>query len=123
MRDGNLVWSRELSSHAGLDVDARQVYVTDDQDSVLALDRANGGTFWKQAEMTGRRLSAPLVTTDHVVVGDLEGYLHWLRKEDGRIVGRIRATSKAILAPPVVARDIVFVQGQGGTLGAFRAGG
>jgi outer membrane protein assembly factor BamB len=123
MRDGNLVWSRDLSSHAGLDVDARQVYVSDDTDAVLALDRAAGGTFWKQPEMTGRRLSAPAATTDHVVVGDFEGYLHWLRKEDGLIVGRIRATSKAIIAPPVVAGDIVFVQGQGGTLGAFRAGG
>lgn len=122
MRDGNLVWSRNLSSHAGLDVDARQVYVSDDADAVLALDRAAGGTFWKQAEMTGRRLSAPAATTDHVVVGDFEGYLHWLRKEDGLIVGRIRATSQAIIAPPVVAGDIVFVQSQGGTLGAFRAG-
>jgi outer membrane protein assembly factor BamB len=123
MRDGNLGWSRDLSSYAGLDVDARQVYVINDADAVLALDRATGGTFWKQPEMTGRRLSAPAATTDHVVVGDFEGYLHWLRKEDGRIVGRIRATSKAIIAPPVVAGDIVFVQDQGGTLGAFRAGG
>jgi outer membrane protein assembly factor BamB len=123
MRDGNLVWNRDLSSHAGLDVDARQVYVSDDADAVLALDRAAGGTFWKQAEMTGRRLSAPAATTDYVVVGDFEGYLHWLRKEDGRIVGRIRAASKAIIAPPIVAGDIVFVQSQGGTLGAFRLGG
>ena len=123
MRDGNLVWSRNLSSYAGLDVDARQVYVSDDADAVLALDRATGGTFWKQPEMTGRRLSAPAATTDHVVVGDFEGYLHWLRKEDGLIIGRIRATSKAIVAPLVAAGDVVFVQGQGGTLAAFRAGG
>ena len=123
MRDGNLIWNRDLSSHAGLDVDARQVYVSDDADAVLALDRAAGGTFWKQAEMTGRRLSAPAATTDYVVVGDFEGYLHWLRKEDGRIVGRIRAASKAIIAPPIVVGDIVFVQSQGGTLGAFRPGG
>ncbi len=123
MRDGNLVWSRDLSSHAGLDVDDRQVYISDDADAVLALDRASGGTLWKQPELTGRRLSAPAAAADHVVVGDLEGYLHWLRKEDGQIVGRIRTTSKAIIAPPVVVGGIVFVQGQSGTLGAFRAGG
>ncbi len=123
MRDGNLVWSRELSSHAGLDVDARQVYVSDDADAVVALDRATGGTFWKQAELTGRRLSAPAATTDHVVVGDFEGYLHWLRKDDGRIEGRVRAAGKTITASPVVAGNIIFVQGQSGMLGAFRAGG
>ncbi|HRY15298.1 MAG: outer membrane protein assembly factor BamB [Candidatus Competibacteraceae bacterium] len=123
MRSGNLVWNREVSSYAGLDVDARQVYVSDDTDAVLALDRVTGGTFWKQAELAGRRLSAPGATSGYVVVGDFEGYLHWLRKEDGRIVGRIRATNKSIITPPVAVGDMVFVQGQGGTLSAFRAGG
>lgn len=123
MRDGNLVWNRDLSSHAGLDTDARHVYLSDDTGAVLALDRASGGTLWKQPELAGRQLSAPAATSDYVVVGDLEGYVHWLRKEDGRIVGRIRAANKAIVAPPVVSGDTVFIQGQGGTLGAFRAGG
>lgn len=122
MHSGNLLWNRELSSYAGLDVDERQVYVSDDTDAVLALDRRSGGTLWRQAELTGRRLSAPVATRDHVVVGDFEGYLHWLSKDSGKIVGRIRATSKAIVAPPFVAGDSVFVQGQGGGLGAFRAG-
>lgn len=122
MRDGNLVWNRDISSHAGLDVDARQVYISDDTDAVIALDRASGGTFWKQPELTGRRLSAPAATRDHVVVGDFEGYLHWLRTEDGQLVGRIGMGSQAIIAPPVTGADIVFVQDQGGTLGAFRIG-
>lgn len=122
MRNGNLLWNRELSTYAGLDVDERQVYVSDETDAVLALDRRNGGTLWRQAELTGRRLSAPVATTDHVVVGDYEGYLHWLSKDSGRIVGRIRVAGKAIVAPPLAVGDTVFVQGQGGALGAFRAG-
>ena len=122
MRSGNLLWNRELSSYAGLDVDEGQVYVSDDTDAVLALDRRSGGTLWRQAELTGRRLSAPVATRDHVVVGDFEGYLHWLSKDSGRIVGRIRAAGKAIIAPPLAAGNTVFVQGQGGSLGAFRAG-
>ena len=122
MRGGNLLWNRELSSYAGLDVDERQVYVSDDTDAVLALDRRSGGTLWRQAELTGRRLSAPVATRDHVVVGDFEGYLHWLSKDSGKIVGRIRAAGKAIVAPPLAAGDTVFVQGQSGALGAFRAG-
>ena len=122
MRGGNLLWNREVSSYAGLDVDERQVYVSDETGAVLALDRRTGGVLWKQAELTGRRLSAPVATRDHVVVGDFEGYLHWLSKDSGKIVGRIRAASKAIVAPPFAAGDTVFVQGQGGALGAFRAG-
>jgi len=131
MRSGNPVWSRALSSYAGLDVDTQQVYVSDDADAVLALDRRDGGTLWKQAELSGRRLTAPVATDDYVVVatddyvvvGDFEGYLHWLNKSDGRIVGRIRAAGKEIIAPPIAAGNIVFVYGKNGSLGAFRAGG
>lgn len=122
MRNGNLVWNRELSSYAGLDVDAKQVYVSDDADAVLALDRRSGGALWKQPELTGRRLSAPAATDEYVVVGDFEGYLHWLSKNSGAVVGRIRAAGKSIVAPPLAAGNVVFVQGQGGTLGAYRAG-
>lgn len=122
MRNGNLTWSRDLSSYAGLDVDNRQVYVSDDTGAVLALDRRNGASLWKQSELTGRRLSAPVVSGNYVVVGDFEGYLHWLSKDSGKIVGRIRAASKGVVAPPLAAGDIVFSQGQGGDLGAFRIG-
>ena len=123
MRGGNPVWNRPLSSYAGLDVDARQVYVSDDTDAVLALDRRDGSPLWQQTDLKGRRLSAPVATDNHVVVGDFEGYLHWLDKSDGRIVGRIRAAGKGFSAPPVAAGNIVFVYGDNGALGAFRAGG
>jgi outer membrane protein assembly factor BamB len=123
MRGGNPVWNRPLSSHAGLDVDDRRVYVSDDTDAVQALDRRDGGTLWQQAELSGRRLTAPAATENHVVVGDFEGYLHWLDKSDGRIVGRIRAAGNGFSAPPITAGNIVFVYGNNGTLGAFRAGG
>ena len=123
MRGGNLLWNRDLSSYAGIDVDARQVYVSEDTGAVLALDRRNGGTLWKQPELTGRRLSAPVAAEDYVVVGDYEGYLHWLSKDSGRIVGRIRAGGKGIIAPPVAAGNTIFVQDRNGALGAFRAGG
>ena len=123
MRSGKPLWNRALSSYAGLDVDARQVYVSDDADSVLALDRRDGGTLWNQNELSGRRLTAPAASDDYLVVGDFEGYLHWLDKNDGRIVGRIRAAGKAIIAPPLTAGNTIFVYGKNGALGAFRAGG
>ena len=33
---------------------------------------------------------------DHLVVGDLDGYVHWLSADDGRILGRTRVGSGAI---------------------------
>lgn len=123
LRDGSILWNQALSSHAGLDADRRQVYVVDDQDVVWALDRRNGSTLWKQEALTRRGLSAPAVSDDYVVMGDFEGYLHWLAKDDGSLVGRIRADKKGITVAPVASGDTLYVLGNGGMLGAFRLGG
>ncbi len=120
LRSGNTLWTRDFSSHAGLDADLAQVYVCDDEDAVWALDRRNGGALWKQAELNGRALSSPAVTDAYVVVGDFEGYLHWLSKEDGRLLGRVRADKEGIIAAPVVSGNTLYVLGKGGRLSAFR---
>jgi outer membrane protein assembly factor BamB len=122
LRSGNTLWSRDFSSHAGLDVDSERVYITDDTDAVWALDRRNGGALWKQSELHGRRLSAPVVSDDYVVVGDAEGYLHWLNKEDGRVVGRERVDRKGINVAPIVWGGNLYVLGENGVLSAFRVG-
>lgn len=122
LRNGNILWTRDFSSHAGMDVDSQRVYLVDDSDAVWALDWRTGATLWKQSELTGRKLSAPAVVDDYVVVGDFEGYLHWLRRENGKVVGRVREDKKGVVAMPVVRGGTLFVLGEGGRLGAFRAG-
>lgn len=116
LADGRLLWSREFSSYAGLDVDDDYVYVTDDEGRVWALDRITGGSVWKQDQLTYRQVTAPVVVGDFVVVADFEGYVHWLDKEDGRFVARRRVDSDGVLAAPVARDWRVYVLGNGGTL-------
>lgn len=117
---GRILWARDLSSAAGLGVDFRNVYVTDDQSHVWALERDNGSSVWKQDKLARRALTAPVALGEHVVVADLEGYLHVLSRTDGALLGRARADGKGVLAPLVVANDILYVYGNGGTLSAYR---
>ncbi len=120
-RTGNTLWNKELSSYAGLDADGEQVYVVDSEGVVWGLDAKTGRALWKQAELTGRRLSTPVVHKAGVVVGDFEGYLHWLDKDSGKLIGRVRADSTAIRTAPVIEGDTLFVLSEGGRLSAFRA--
>jgi outer membrane protein assembly factor BamB len=121
LNGGDTLWSRNFSSRSGLDVDSGQVYVSDDEGSVWALDRRNGGSLWRQTDLTGRKLSAPVVNGDYVVVGDFEGYLHWLDKSSGRIVGRLRVDSDGIGVAPLARDNTLYVLGNGGELSAIRA--
>jgi outer membrane protein assembly factor BamB len=86
--NGNILWARDMSSYTGLAVDDTQLYVTDDQSNVWALDRHSGATVWRQDKLQKRELSVPVVIGSAVVVADYDGYIHWLAKADGQFVAR-----------------------------------
>ena len=119
-RLGAELWRRELSSHAGMGLDRRNLYVSDETSHVWAFDRSSGASLWRQQRMEGRELGAPVRFGAYVVVADAEGYVHWLRREDGHFAARVRV-SNGVLAPPVAAGDAVYVLDRGGTLSAFAA--
>lgn len=97
---GQLIWSRDFSSYSGLLVDAYRVYVTDAGGQVWALNRYNGSTLWRQDKLLRRQLTAPETYDKYIVIGDYDGYLHWLNREDGKIIAR-----KQINASDIVIED------------------
>ncbi len=100
LASGNHLWSRDMSSAAGIDVDARNIYVTDDKGAVHALDRANGATVWKQDKLFMRQVSRPIALGSHVAVGDFQGVVHLLRRENGAFAARHNTDSSGIAAEP-----------------------
>lgn len=98
---GSTLWARDVSSIAGMGMDARNVYVSDDRDAVLAFDGSTGASLWKQDKLQGRWATAPLALGRHVIVGDFEGYVHVLSREDGSFAARIATDGSAIRVPPV----------------------
>ncbi|HHZ70760.1 MAG TPA: outer membrane protein assembly factor BamB [Methylococcaceae bacterium] len=120
--DGDIIWSNEdVSSYSAISHDWRYLYVSDSESNIWQLDQRSGGTLWKQTDFHMRRLTAPAVYKDYVVVGDYDGYVHWLSSDDGHQLGRIQATGEAILAMPVIQDDIVYIYGSGGSLVALKA--
>jgi outer membrane protein assembly factor BamB len=117
---GKVIWRRDMSSYAGLGVGAENVYVTDESSNVWALKRSNSASMWRQAKLEARRVSPPAVFGRFVVVGDLEGYLHWLRKDDGQFVARVKVDSDGIIAAPVATPFAIYVYGSGGDLTALQ---
>ena len=123
LNSGEVLWRRELSAHAGLAADASGLYVTDSEDQVWAATTTDGAGRWKQEQLRYRRLTAPALIGDRILVGDLEGYLHVLAKSDGRLIGRARIANKAaITARPLVAGGRVYVHAADGTLAALSLG-
>lgn len=120
--NGDVLWrNKDVSSYSGLSYDWRYLYISDTKSHVWQLDQGNGGSLWKQDELYNRVLSTPVAYEDYVVVGDYEGYIHWLAVSDGRQLGRTKVSSSAINAKPVVVNGTVFIYSKDGSLTALKA--
>jgi outer membrane protein assembly factor BamB len=119
LASGNHLWSRDMSSAAGLDMDARNVYVSDDKGAVHALDRVNGATVWKQDKLFMRQLSRPIALGNHVAVGDYQGVVHLLRRETGAFAARYNTDSSGIAAEPQRVERGFLMQTRNGGLFAL----
>lgn len=117
---GALNWAREISSYHASAHDARNIYLVDANDVVYALDARSGATVWRQDKLRARRLTAPAAFGDYIVVGDFEGYVHYLRKEDGDFAARERVGSDAIKVQPLVRDNLVYILDQGADLTALK---
>ena len=118
---GRVLWKREISSRAGIDVAPNEaVYVSDENNYVWAIQDGSGNGLWRQTELLRRNITAPVIVGDYVIVGDLDGYIHWISREDGSFVARMRLSNDAIRSKPVVGDGLVYISAIDGTVAAIR---
>lgn len=117
--NGNMTWARDMSSVAGLAIDGRYVYVSDDKGALHALDRASGASLWKQDKLFLRNLTAPLARRGLLVVGDAEGIVHFINREDGAFAARLPTDGSPLLTAPRALGTGLVVQTRNGGLFAI----
>lgn len=119
LNNGNPVWSRDVSSSTGLDIDKKGVYVSEEKGAIQAYDRTNGSSLWKQDKLAYRGLSKPLVINDYVAVADSLGVVHLLRNDNGAFAARYSMDGSAMTADPQPYRNGFVVQSRNGTVQAL----
>ena len=102
-------------------MDEQNLYLTNADSVVVAMRRNDGSVLWEQDTLKRRGLTAPAIDGDALVVGDFEGYLHWLDKQTGEIVARHKTDGERITNMPVTSDAGVLVQTDSGKLLAFRS--
>lgn len=116
MRSGQMLWKRDLGSINDMVLSGDNLYLVDQTDRVLSVRKSDGVTLWTQDQLLNRGLSAPEVYNGYIVVGDKEGYLHWLDTSTGGFVAQNKLNSSGIHSRPVIASDKLMVQARNGTV-------
>lgn len=119
LRSGQILWKRELGSVNDFIVDGNRIYIVDQNDRILALTTDGGVTLWTQSDLLHRLLTAPALYNGSLVVGDSEGYMHWVNPEDGRFEAQQKVDSSGFLTEPVIADGKLLIQAKDGTVYAI----
>lgn len=118
---GRVMWSRPAQGHQGLDGSEAVVIGTESDGKVLAWDRNSGAPIWAQEGLRFRGLSMPSFWTNFGVVGDQEGWVHFLAQQDGKPVQRVATDGSAIMGKPIVAGQTLVVVTRNGNIFGLRA--
>jgi outer membrane protein assembly factor BamB len=120
LESGQIWWTREVSSYRGVDVDDDQMYVSASDGSLVALNRRTGVELWRNDSLQRRSLSAPVAVGEHVVVADLEGYVHFFDRATGVVAGRAKTAGARVTNAPVTVDGIVYLISDKGDISALR---
>jgi len=117
---GRALWSQNIGSVTGVTVSRRSLYLSDNQSVVHQLNRTDGSRGWSQDQLLNRSLTKPSFYLGDVVVGDYQGYVHFLDGESGEILNRTRVGDDYFFHAPVVIGDTIYVYNADGTLAALQ---
>lgn len=117
---GTVAWTRIAQGTTGLHGDNRWVFGTETDGRVRAWQRVDGETGWNMDRLKYRSLTAPLAAGRVVAVGDADGFVHLLARDDGSEMTRLTTDGSAIETAPVLAGDVLLVQTRNGGVYAWR---
>lgn len=113
------LWTHDISSFNGLSVDNERVYASDAMSHLWAFSANNGNVAWEQKQLESRNITGPANMGNAIVVGDAEGYIHWLSKQDGHLIARVQLGGSGILVAPIVNNNVLYVLTKDGHLAAY----
>jgi outer membrane protein assembly factor BamB len=117
LQSGRSLWERSFSSYSGLALGYGKLYASDSKGDLWAFRCSTGQLLWHQTQLRYRKVTAPVIFGDSLVIGDGEGYIHWFTQKTGQPLAWYWVSEdNRIISRPAVLYPFVCVQTQEGSL-------
>ncbi len=117
---GQVLWTRPSQGHQGLDGDAARVYGVEADSRVRAWSRADGQPAWSDESYRFRGLTAPRVWGPAIAMGDEQGAVHLLAREQGKSLQRLSTDGTAVVMQPALAGQTLVTVNRSGLVTGWR---
>ena len=87
LKNGLKLWETKSGVYSGLAVDASRLYVAYENGNIGALSKRDGKAEWESSALFARHLTRPVLINERIVVGDNEGFVYVLDKNNGQLLG------------------------------------
>ncbi len=119
VNNGQIIWHHQLSSYTGMALASAYLFVTDTKSHIYSFSLEDGNVAWKQTRLEARTITAPALLDNYLIVGDAEGYIHWLSQSRGIFMARQHLSGSPIRSTPIVAGNNVYLLDTDGDLAAY----
>lgn len=113
---GEQLWSRNYSGFKDIALSGNTLYLSDYRGYVFAVDKKSGSELWVNSQLAYRNVTGVTVANEYIVVGDGEGYLHWLNRDDGAFVAQQYLDSDGLYMQPIATSTHLYLQTRSGKL-------
>jgi outer membrane protein assembly factor BamB len=120
-QQGSVLWTRTTGGSNGLAMDHQFVLSLDQHGRATAWRTTDGSVAWNTELLLNRQPTTPVLAAGAraFVVGDMQGYVHWLSRDSGTPLLRLPTDGQPIRSTPVLVGDTVVVRTGSGGLFAF----
>ncbi|KPU83432.1 membrane biogenesis protein, partial [Psychromonas sp. PRT-SC03] len=116
---GQQLWSKKYSGYNDIALSGKTLYLTDQRGYIFAVDSDTGEQLWVNKKLSYRNLTGVSIANQFIVVGDAEGYLHWMSRDDGHFVALQLIDSNGLYSEPYETNNYLFLQTRSGKIVAI----
>lgn len=118
LQNGNAAWTRDFSSTVGISADDRYVIAFNEKGEMMAFSRDGGALVWRNELFVYRKPQTPVVVGRSVVFSDVEGYIHAVSRDTGKMLARVQVKGGEASGPMQAAERRLLLQTRDGYLNA-----
>ena len=113
---GEQLWQRKYAGYSDIALAGSSLYLTDYRGYLFAVNKDNGEEIWSNKQLSFRSVTGVSIANQYIVVGDGEGYLHWIDRDTGLFVAQQKLDSDGLYIQPFSAQQYLYLQTRSGKL-------